>query len=62
MSDNYREAIEEARELTRRNGYSPQGWMRALNLATGNNPERLRRASAILSGLIEEPTIPDKVR
>ena len=52
----YAAAIEEARELTARKGYDVHAFMFALNVGTGNDPAKVRRASAILSGLARSPT------
>ncbi len=40
-----------AMEITRREGYTLQEWMEALNLAAGNRPELLRTTSHILRAL-----------
>ena len=45
----------EARELTCAKGYEPETFMRVLNREARNDPQRLRRAAAILAGLRDSP-------
>jgi hypothetical protein len=49
----YTAAVQEACELTAQKGYDLQTWMIVLNRETGTDPDRLRRASAILSGVTD---------
>ena len=58
----YAAAIEEARELTARKGYDVRAFMFALNVGTGNDPAKVRRASAILAGLMDSPKPSDSER
>jgi len=51
----FAEAIEQARELTAQHGYSVTAWLSMLNRQAGNDPAKLRRAAAILAGLVESP-------
>ncbi len=44
-------SIQRVKEITRREGYTLQEWMEALNLAASNRPELLRATSQILRAL-----------
>ena len=54
MSSEYTPAIRQARELSQREGYDVHVWMLVLNRQAGADPNRLRRAAAILTGLTED--------
>ena len=56
MTNDYRAAIAEAIEVTRKHGYELTAWMITLNRGTKNDPEKLRRAAAILGGLTGSAT------
>ena len=56
MKMDYSAAIEQARELTVQKGYTIDVFMLMLNREAHNEPEKLRRASAILAGLKDSPT------
>ena len=51
----YTVAVQEARELTREKGYTIPAFMLVLNLEAKNDSARLRRAAAILTGLVNLP-------